>query len=78
MHCCVKLGDLVNEGDIIAHIDTTPVLSPLQGMVRGLLSEGLEVSAGFKIGDVDPRGAQADLRPSLTKRVPSAAPYWKP
>lgn len=60
MHCCVKLGDLVNEGDTLAHIDNTPVISPLQGMVRGLLSEGLEVSAGFKIGDVDPRGAQAD------------------
>jgi xanthine dehydrogenase accessory factor len=29
-------------------------------MVRGLLSEGLEVCEGFKIGDIDPRGAEAD------------------
>ncbi|STQ67239.1 selenium-dependent molybdenum hydroxylase system protein, YqeB family [Hafnia alvei] len=36
------------------------MFAPLSGMVRGLLSEGLEVSAGFKIGDIDPRGVEAD------------------
>ncbi|MGO1237692.1 MAG: selenium-dependent molybdenum cofactor biosynthesis protein YqeB, partial [Hafnia alvei] len=60
MHCCVALGDLVKEGDVMGHIGETPVFAPLSGMVRGLLSEGLEVSAGFKIGDIDPRGAEAD------------------
>jgi xanthine dehydrogenase accessory factor len=29
-------------------------------MVRGLLMNGLEVTAQFKIGDIDPRGATAD------------------
>lgn len=60
MRCHVKLGDLVREGDVIAHVGETPVISPLPGMVRGLLSEGLEVPEGFKIGDIDPRGPQAD------------------
>ncbi|WP_396244956.1 selenium-dependent molybdenum cofactor biosynthesis protein YqeB [Hafnia paralvei] len=60
MHCCVALGDLVKEGDVMAHIGEAPVFAPLTGMVRGLLSEGLEVCEGFKIGDIDPRGAEAD------------------
>ena len=36
------------------------VLAPLGGMVRGLLHDGLSVTEGFKIGDIDPRGAKAD------------------
>lgn len=60
MHCHVKLGDIVKEGDLIAQIDDTPVNAPLAGMVRGLLNEGLEVTEGFKIGDIDPRGDEAD------------------
>lgn len=60
MRCHVKLGDLVREGDVIAHVGEAPVISPLPGMVRGLLSDGLNVPEGFKIGDIDPRGPQAD------------------
>ncbi|WP_313081643.1 selenium-dependent molybdenum cofactor biosynthesis protein YqeB, partial [Atlantibacter sp.] len=60
MRASVKLGDIVNEGDVIAHIGDTPIEAPLAGMVRGLLNDGLAVSGGFKIGDIDPRGAAAD------------------
>lgn len=38
----------------------TPVLARLGGVVRGLLADGLEVSVGDKIGDVDPRGRNVD------------------
>ncbi|MFC0225539.1 selenium-dependent molybdenum cofactor biosynthesis protein YqeB [Serratia aquatilis] len=61
MHCCVSLGDLVQEGDLLAHCGDTPVIAPLSGMVRGLLQPGLEVKTGTKIGDIDPRGAMADF-----------------
>lgn len=61
IRCCVKLGDVVNQGDIVAYIDDTPVMAPLNGMVRGLLNDGLSVTVGFKIGDVDPRGLAADF-----------------
>lgn len=61
IRCCVKLGDVVNEGDLVAYIDDTPVIAPLSGMVRGLLNEGLSVTVGFKIGDIDPRGLEADF-----------------
>ena len=61
MHNHVKLGDIVEEGDIIAHIGDPPVVAPLSGMVRGLLNEGLTVTQGFKVGDIDPRGIEADF-----------------
>ncbi len=50
------IGDLVKVGDVIAFIDDKPVFSSLDGVVRGLLHEGLYVPFGMKIGDVDPRG----------------------
>ena len=61
MHNHVKLGDIVEEGDVIAHIGDSPVVAPLGGMVRGLLNDGLTVTEGFKIGDIDPRGIEADF-----------------
>jgi xanthine dehydrogenase accessory factor len=60
MKCKVRLGDLVEEGDILAWIDDTPIVAPLGGMVRGLLHDGITVPVGFKIGDIDPRGVRAD------------------
>jgi xanthine dehydrogenase accessory factor len=50
------IGDLVKAGEVIAFIGDEPVLSRLDGVVRGLLHEGLAVQTGMKIGDVDPRG----------------------
>lgn len=56
----VKLGDIVKEGDLIAQVNDKPVVSPLSGMVRGLLNDGLSIEQGFKIADIDPRGLKAD------------------
>jgi len=50
------IGDLVKTGEVIAFIGTEPVVSRLDGVVRGLIHGGLMVPAGMKIGDVDPRG----------------------
>jgi xanthine dehydrogenase accessory factor len=50
------IGDLVKVGEVIAFIGDDPVLSSLNGVVRGLLHDGLYVQVGMKIGDVDPRG----------------------
>lgn len=61
MYSRVRLGDLVNEGEVIATIGESEILAPLSGMVRGLLNDGLVVDSGFKIGDIDPRGANADF-----------------
>lgn len=60
MTCRVALGDLVEEGDIVAYCGEVPVITSLSGMVRGLLHNGIETKTGHKIGDIDPRGIQAD------------------
>lgn len=53
-----EIGDLVEKGEIVALIDNTEVISPLTGVLRGLIRDGYQVPKGFKIGDVDPRRDQ--------------------
>lgn len=50
------IGDQVQVGEIVAYVDDAPIRSQLNGVVRGLLHDGLRVSTGIKVGDVDPRG----------------------
>ncbi len=49
------IADLVRPGDVVAEVDGQPVLSQLDGVLRGLLHDGLAVRPGLKVGDVDPR-----------------------
>ena len=49
------IGDIVQKGDLIAKADDEPILSPLDGVIRGLLPTGTPVKKGMKSGDVDPR-----------------------
>ncbi len=51
-----EIGDLLEEGQIIAEVAGMMVKSPFLGALRGLLREGTKVKKGVKIGDVDPRG----------------------
>ena len=55
-------GDLVKAGEVIAYVDGRPQRSLIDGMVRGMLHDGLAVTEGFKIADVDPRGASVDYQ----------------
>jgi len=55
-----NIGDHIHEGQVIAEIQVdsnirTQVHSPIKGVLRGLLHDGLSVTSGMKIGDVDPR-----------------------
>jgi len=43
---------------VIATVGTTKVEAPLSGVLRGLLHDGVTVTNGLKIGDIDPRGEQ--------------------
>lgn len=49
------IGDSVSEGQILAHIGGEPVISPLSGVLRGMIQSGIYVDKQMKIGDVDPR-----------------------
>jgi xanthine dehydrogenase accessory factor len=56
-----QIGDHLEEGQLIAEIqpkeggEKIKIINPLKGILRGLIRPGIEVTAGMKIGDVDPR-----------------------
>jgi xanthine dehydrogenase accessory factor len=55
-----KIGDHLEEGQVVASLqvdkDTSKqVQSPFAGVLRGLIHDGIFVTGGLKIGDVDPR-----------------------
>lgn len=49
------IGDIVSKGEVIGYIDDTRIISPIDGVLRGFIQEGLKVPKNYKIGDVDPR-----------------------
>lgn len=51
----VKIGDYVKRGEVVAYINGVEVLAEIDGIVRGMLQEGIEVFKGMKSGDIDPR-----------------------
>lgn len=58
----VRLGDMVKAGEILGEMAGIPVASEIDGQVRGLVHPRAELSAGEKVGDVDPRGLDIDPR----------------
>ena len=44
----------------MARVDGVELKVQIPGMIRGMLHEGIQVTPGFKCGDVDPRGREAD------------------
>ena len=51
------IGDVVKKGDILAYIgeDKVPLKASIDGVLRGLITNGVEVFKGLKIADIDPR-----------------------
>ncbi|MEE9276309.1 MAG: selenium-dependent molybdenum cofactor biosynthesis protein YqeB [bacterium] len=56
------IGDVVEAGQVVAEAGGAPVRAQIDGVVRGLLREGLEVTEGFKVGDIDPRARPEHCR----------------
>jgi len=52
----LDIGDQVKKGKTVCYVGKVEVRSLLDGVVRGIIMNGIEVKKGFKIGDVDPRG----------------------
>ncbi|PSQ25475.1 xanthine dehydrogenase [Halobacteriales archaeon QS_9_68_17] len=55
-----EVGDLVSAGETVGHVGTRGVTTEIDGLVRGLVHDGVEVDEGAKLGDVDPRGEAVD------------------
>lgn len=51
----VKIGDRVMSGQIVAYVGETPVFAQIDGIIRGLLQNGVIVHRNMKAGDIDPR-----------------------
>ncbi len=58
----VEIGDLVVPDQILGIVGEIPVVTPIAGVVRGLIAEGHGAESGLKIADVDPRGEAAATR----------------
>jgi xanthine dehydrogenase accessory factor len=54
----VRIGDLAKAGDVLAVVEGQPIVAAFDGVVRGLIQDGLRVTAGMKVGDLDPRGVR--------------------
>lgn len=52
----VDLGGHVTEGQVVATVDSQPVIAQVGGILRGMLRSGTRVHKDQKLGDVDPRG----------------------
>ncbi|MTI81144.1 MAG: EF2563 family selenium-dependent molybdenum hydroxylase system protein [Firmicutes bacterium] len=52
---CVPINSRVAKGEILGYVEKTPVVAGINGILRGLIKEGLWVKNGLKIGDIDPR-----------------------
>jgi xanthine dehydrogenase accessory factor len=55
----IQIGEHVDAGQALADLLTEDgsqsIISPMKGVLRGLLHDGVSVPKGMKIGDVDPR-----------------------
>ncbi len=51
----LDIGSIVKAGDLICRVEDKPVKAVFDGIIRGLIMNGRQVTAGMKIGDVDPR-----------------------
>lgn len=62
-----QIGETIEAGSILAVIESAtgeeiPVHAPFTGVLRGLIHERVELAAGMKIGDLDPRADPAHAR----------------
>jgi xanthine dehydrogenase accessory factor len=52
-----KIGDQCEANEIVGIVDDQyVVVAQVSGVLRGIIRDGLRVSKGLKIGDIDPRG----------------------
>ena len=50
-----KIGDIVSAGEVIARVSEHEVYATIDGVLRGIIRDGFEVTKNFKVADIDPR-----------------------
>ena len=82
-HTSLQIGDSVAQGQEVAHIDSTPLLASIAGILRGLTHDGVPVIQKIKVIEVDPRLQNAQVsaigeRPAhISEGVLSAIQTWE-
>ena len=56
-----SIGDSVYADEVIGFVEDAEVRARIGGVVRGLIRSEIPVTNGLKLGDIDPRGAAAEL-----------------
>ncbi len=51
-----RIGDKIKAGDVLASVAGQPIVASFDGALRGILHDGIPVTTGTKVGDLDPRG----------------------
>ncbi len=64
----LQICEIAEAGQLIGEVGGNRVEAPFRGLLRGLISDGLSVEKGMKIGDIDPR-----IDPSLCRNVSDKA-----
>jgi xanthine dehydrogenase accessory factor len=57
-----RIGDAVRQGQEVAHIDSTILAAPLDGVLRGLTHDAVPVTVRTKVIEIDPQGRVGDVR----------------
>jgi xanthine dehydrogenase accessory factor len=52
-HTPIEIGTRVFKGVVLGHLDELPVESPTDGIVRGIVRDGLDVPAGVELLEID-------------------------
>jgi xanthine dehydrogenase accessory factor len=63
-----EIGDAAKAGEVIATVDGKPVRAEIDGIVRAMLRNEVEVTKGTKLGEIDPSGNIEDcytIRPRV-------------
>ncbi|MGQ0682626.1 xanthine dehydrogenase [Bradyrhizobium sp.] len=58
-HTAIEIGTRVFRDFVVGHLGNTPVRAPFDGILRGVVRDGMAVPAGAKLLEIDPRGRHA-------------------
>ena len=56
MRTAAEIAQRVSAGEVVATIGSEELSAPLDGILRGLVHDGVPVDVGAKVVEVDPRG----------------------
>ncbi len=57
----LDIGSRVTAGQVVGEVAGVPLVARIDGIVRGIVKDGLRVAVGAKLVDIDPRGDPALL-----------------